>query len=43
MEQRVVLPNRMLEIGANYRPGLYIAELVQGNEKTLLKLVRLSD
>jgi uncharacterized delta-60 repeat protein len=43
MEQRMITPNRLLEIGASYRPGFYIAELVQGNEKALLKLVRLSD
>jgi hypothetical protein len=43
IEQKMLTPNRLLEIGANYRPGLYLAELVQGNEKTLVKLVRLSD
>jgi len=30
-----------LSIGASYRPGLYMAELVQGNERKQLRLVKL--
>jgi hypothetical protein len=34
-------PNQTLSIGAGYRPGLYMVELVQGNERIQIKLVKL--
>ena len=34
-------PNQTLSIGAGYRPGLYMVELVQGNERKQIKLVKL--
>jgi hypothetical protein len=32
-----------LTLGASYRPGLYIAEVLQGKEKVVLKLVKQSN
>jgi hypothetical protein len=34
-------PNQTLTIGSGYRPGLYMVELVQGNERKQIKLVKL--
>ena len=33
-------PNGTVQIGANYRSGIYIAELVQGDKKVRLKLLK---
>jgi hypothetical protein len=32
--------NQSLQIGSNYRPGMYIVEMIQGNERKQLKLVK---
>jgi len=32
--------NGSLMLGANYRPGLYYAQLIQGNQRLMLKLVK---
>ncbi len=39
-ERKAVLANGTLTLGAFYRPGLYLAEVVQGNEKVILKLTK---
>ncbi|MEJ7769634.1 MAG: T9SS type A sorting domain-containing protein [Chitinophagaceae bacterium] len=31
-----------LQLGANYRPGVYMVQIIQGNEKVVLTLVKLS-
>ena len=35
--------NGTLTLGASYRPGIYIAEVLQGKEKVVLKLMKLSE
>ena len=35
-----IAPNSRLQIGHNYKPGAYYAEIVQGNEKLVLRLVK---
>ena len=35
--------NGTLTLGASYRPGLYVAEVMQGKEKVVLKLIKLSE
>jgi hypothetical protein len=32
--------NQTLQIGSNYRPGMYIVEMIQGNERKQLKLIK---
>jgi hypothetical protein len=34
-------PNQTLTIGAGYRPGLYMVELMQGNQRKQIKLIKL--
>ena len=42
MEVRTNLAaGQTLQLGNNYRPGVYFVELVQGNTKTQLKLIKL--
>ncbi|HYO23016.1 MAG TPA: T9SS type A sorting domain-containing protein, partial [Flavisolibacter sp.] len=38
--KRGLLANGRFEVGHTYRPGVYHAELVQGNQHILLKLVK---
>jgi hypothetical protein len=38
-----IAPNSTLQLGHVYRPGMYIVEVVQGNERRLLKLVKGSE
>ncbi|MEI6946850.1 LamG-like jellyroll fold domain-containing protein [Paraflavisolibacter sp. H34] len=33
-------PNQTLQLGGHYRPGLYLAEVIQGNERRIVKLVK---
>jgi hypothetical protein len=41
MEQREnIQTNSTLTLGHNYRPGVYIAEIIQGTEHKLLKLIK---
>jgi hypothetical protein len=35
--------NRSIQVGSNYRPGLYIVEMIQGNERKQLKLIKQSN
>jgi hypothetical protein len=32
-----------IKVGQNYRPGVYIVELIQGNEKRMLKLIKMNN
>ena len=41
--RRNLAPNMSLRIGETYRPGVYLAELRQGKESVLIKLVKGSD
>jgi len=38
-----IAANSTLQIGATYRPGVYIVEAVQGKERVTLKLIKQSD
>ncbi|CAN5779971.1 hypothetical protein BH10BAC3_BH10BAC3_01050 [soil metagenome] len=41
IEQKIYgIGNRNLEIGHNYLPGIYIAEIVQGNERKIIRLIK---
>ncbi len=35
-----VAANGTLRIGSNYRPGIYLAEVLQGKQKVIVKLVK---
>ena len=35
-----ILPNSQIQIGGHYRPGFYTAQIVQGNDQVVLKLVK---
>lgn len=35
-----VTPGQFIKIGANYKAGTYIAELIQGNQRATIKLIR---
>ena len=35
-----IWPNSTLQVGASYRPGVYFAEVTQGNQKVILKLIK---
>ncbi|MGV3657784.1 MAG: MopE-related protein [Chitinophagaceae bacterium] len=39
--QTGVTPNGSINIGHNYRPGVYFAEVLQGNKKVTLKLLKI--
>jgi hypothetical protein len=44
IESRSNVPaNGTLMLGGNYRPGIYIAEVLQGNERITLKLIKQSN
>lgn len=44
IEKRINLsPNGRLVIGKNFRPGIYFVEVIQGQEKMVIKLVKQSD
>ena len=34
-------PNQTLQLGKNYLPGIYIAQIMQGNRRKQVKLVKL--
>jgi hypothetical protein len=38
--RKVIAANGILKIGNNYRPGTYIAELIQGNESVRVMLIK---
>jgi len=35
-----VAPNSLLQIGHNYKPGVYYAEIIQGTSKSVVTLVK---
>lgn len=35
--------NQTLKLGGNYRPGMYVVEMIQGNERKQLKLIKQAD
>jgi hypothetical protein len=41
IEVKNVTPNQSFRIGDNYRAGMYFAEIIQGNERKIVKLVKL--
>ena len=41
IEVRNVVPGQTIRIGDNYRTGMYFAEVVQGNKKKIIKLVKI--
>lgn len=43
MEQVRVQGNQVVQVGASYKTGVYVAELVQGNQRTTIKLVKLAN
>ena len=41
IEQRTdVIANGVLQLGHKYHPGIYIAEIIQGNERIILRLIK---
>jgi hypothetical protein len=38
-----VVPNSTLQLGSTYRPGVYIVEMIQGNNRKQLKLLKQPD
>ena len=43
IENRTVTPNQTVNIGSVYRPGIYIVQVVQGNQSREVKLNKLPD
>jgi hypothetical protein len=41
--KRNIRINSVVEVGVNYRPGVYIAEVTQGSESKQLRLVKIAD
>jgi hypothetical protein len=41
MEVRNNVSNSGIQLGDNYRPGIYIAEVIQGNVKKQFRLIKL--
>ena len=39
-ERRGLLPNSLVEIGQQLKPGTYLAEFYQGEERVVVKLVK---
>ena len=41
IDQKInVQPNSTLQLGSNYEKGIYFAEVIQGKEKVMLKLIK---
>ena len=41
IEKRTEFPaNGSIQLGSRYRPGIYIAEIIQGNEKVTLRIIK---
>jgi hypothetical protein len=36
-------PQQTIQLGAEYRPGVYYTEITQGSEKIMLKLIKLGN
>ncbi len=41
--RRGITANGTLRIGDNYRPGIYVVEVMQGKDKVVMKLVKQSE
>ena len=41
IETKNVTSNQTIRIGDNYRAGIYFAEITQGNERKIVKLVKI--
>jgi len=41
IEVKNVTPDQSIRIGDNYRAGMYFAEIIQGNERKIVKLVKI--
>ena len=41
IETKNVISNQTIRIGDNYRTGIYLAEIMQGNERKIVKLVKI--
>ena len=41
IETKNVASNQSVRIGDNYRAGMYFAEILQGNERKIVKLVKI--
>ena len=40
IERKTLAANQTIKIGDHYRPGMYFAEILQGNERKIVKLVK---
>jgi hypothetical protein len=43
IEQKVAQSNQVIKIGDKYMPGVYLVEVIQGKEKSVLKLVKTNE
>ena len=43
IETRNVKSGELVRLGDNYRPGTYLVEVIQGNQRRTIKLIKLSD
>lgn len=43
IEQKIVQSSQVVRIGNNYHSGIYLVEVLQGKEKTVLKLVKMNE
>ena len=41
IERKNLTANQTIKIGERYRPGMYLAEIIQGNERKIMKLVKI--
>jgi len=41
IELQRIIPGQMSTVGVKYKPGIYVAEFLQGNKRKMLKLIRL--
>jgi len=41
IETKNVTADQTIRIGDNYRAGIYLAEVIQGNERKIVKLVKI--
>ena len=40
IDRKNLTANQTIKIGERYRPGMYLAEITQGNESKIMKLVK---
>jgi hypothetical protein len=41
--KRALMAGQTLQLGANYRPGMYFIELIQGAQRKIVKVVKQPD